>query len=266
MKLRTTLGNTGVELSRLGLGGHTFLPRYGGMDRADRVELRNIVVTAVEEGINLLDVTLDEERIVGGELLKDLGVRDSVFLTCWLSKKLTQTAVDMNAEAERALSLLQLDHVDLFYLDKTCTPEQAEAMVELRDARLTRFIGVLGTETALSSDVGAFDVVLVNHNYYMGKRRRHHAHQAVACASRHHITGADWAGTLRNGYSTPWGIDGRRVPQVRFGFPAGRRNTRCRKAPITTSGEHSNLERRGEADREGARCYEDWPGIRNTAA
>ena len=40
-------------------------------------------------------------------------------------------------------------------------------MVALRDARLTRFIGVLGTETALSSDMGA---LLVNHNYYMQEK------------------------------------------------------------------------------------------------
>ena len=165
-----TLGKTGVEVSRLGLGGHTFLPRYGGMDRAEREELRDIVAAAIEEGVNLFDVTYDEERKIFGALMEELGARHSVFLTCWMSKQLTQEAGDLKAEAERALSLLQIDQVDMLYLDWTCTPEQAEAMVELRDKGTTRFIGVLGADTALSCDVTAFDAVLVNHNYYLREK------------------------------------------------------------------------------------------------
>jgi len=162
-----SLGKTGVEVSRLGLGGHTFLPRYGGMDRAGSIELRDIVATAIEEGINLFDVTLDEERQMLAALLRDIGARERVFLTCWMSKKLTQEPQDVKAEAERALVLLGVDQVDLLYLDWTCTPGQAQAMVELRDEQKTRFIGVLGTDTALACEVSAFDAVLVNHNYYL---------------------------------------------------------------------------------------------------
>ena len=34
MRLKHRVGKTGMEVSTLGLGGHTFAARYGGMDRA----------------------------------------------------------------------------------------------------------------------------------------------------------------------------------------------------------------------------------------
>jgi len=166
-ELRGTLGKTEVTVSRLGLGGHTFLQHYGGMDRAGRKELVDIVSTAIDEGINLFDVTYDEERETLGSIMRELDARSKVFLTCWMSKQKTATASDLRAEAERALSLLGIDCIDALYLDWTCTPVQAQAMLEIRDKGLTRFIGLLGTETALSEDIGAFDIVLVNHNYYL---------------------------------------------------------------------------------------------------
>ena len=151
LPLRSQLGKTGVEVSRLGLGGHTFLPCYGGLERASRHELMDIVNLAIEEGINLFDVTFDEERQVCGSMLAELGVRDRIRLSCWTSKEKTQTAAGVKTAAERALSVLGLDYIDLLYLDWTCTPEQLEAMVELRDNGLTKLIGLLDTDTALPS-------------------------------------------------------------------------------------------------------------------
>ncbi len=165
--MKSKLGATEEQISRLGVGGHTFSSRYGGTERAERGELLEIVRTAIEEGINLFDVTLDEEREVFGSLLKELRLRDSVFLSCWMSKQKTDRASDIQAEAERALALLGMDHVDLLYLDWTATEEQMKAMVGLRERGLTRFIGVLGTEVALATDLHAADIVLVNHNFYM---------------------------------------------------------------------------------------------------
>ena len=164
--LRTNLGATGVTISRLGLGGHTFAARYGGMNRAERKELIEIVSTALEEGINLFDVTKDEERETLGSIMKELGVRDRMFVTCWIGRGKTATGPDVTAETQRALALLGVERVDVLYLDWTCTPQQTEAMCELRSRGLTRFIGLLGTSTALASDISRFDVVLVNHNYY----------------------------------------------------------------------------------------------------
>ncbi len=73
------------------------------------------------------------------------------------------------AEGRRILSKLGVDHVDLMYPDWTCTPEQVEGMLELREQGATRFIGLLGLSMALESDLSGLDVVLVNHNYYMRK-------------------------------------------------------------------------------------------------
>ena len=86
-ELRRKLGETGVTVSRLGLGGHTFMPRYGGEGRAERRELLDMVSTALEEGIDVFDVTIDEERQTLGEIVRELDVRDRAFLACWMSKK-----------------------------------------------------------------------------------------------------------------------------------------------------------------------------------
>ena len=86
-ELRQKLGETGVTVSRLGLGGHTFAPRYGGEDRAERRELLDIVSTALEEGIDVFDVTADEERQTLGEIVRELDVRNRAFPACWMSKR-----------------------------------------------------------------------------------------------------------------------------------------------------------------------------------
>ena len=80
LPLKRMLGKTGVEISRLGLGGHTLLPNYGGMDQAEYHELLDIVNIAVTEGINLFDVTYDEERKLLGSLLNELHIRDNGYL------------------------------------------------------------------------------------------------------------------------------------------------------------------------------------------
>jgi aryl-alcohol dehydrogenase-like predicted oxidoreductase len=173
MSSTSALAKTGVELSRLGIGGHTFALRYGGIDRAERPELLQIVELAIGEGINLFDVTQDEERRTFGSVIAELGVGDRIFLSCWLARKRTSTSEEVFREAERALDLLGVDQADLMYLDWTCTREQVEAMMELRRRGLTRFIGLLGLETALEGSQGGLeemDVVLVNHNFYLREK------------------------------------------------------------------------------------------------
>lgn len=169
-RLIKEFGITGVELSTIGLGGHTFLPRYGGLDRADREELKKIVSTSVDKGINLFDVTYDEERKVFGSLAKELGIRQHIFLTCWMPKERTRTADDVKTEVYRALEMLDVDYVDMFYLDCTYSPEQVEAMKTLKKEGVMRFIGMLGADTALSNPMTDFDAVLVNHNYYIREK------------------------------------------------------------------------------------------------
>jgi aryl-alcohol dehydrogenase-like predicted oxidoreductase len=167
---RAALGATGIEVSRLGIGGHTFLSRYGGMDRAAQGEIRRIVETAVAEGITLFDVTWDEERRVFGALVRELGIRQQITLTCWMQRKLTQGAAEVEAEAQRALTLLGLEQVDVLYLDWTATAGQLEALARLRERGLARRIGILGTKTAVAADLAEVDVVLVNHNWYLREK------------------------------------------------------------------------------------------------
>ena len=95
------LGSTGLAVSRLGLGGHTFLAHYGGLERAERSELLAIVTAALEAGISYFDVTYDEERALLGELTAELRVRERIVLSAWMSRDRTQTAGELMAEAER---------------------------------------------------------------------------------------------------------------------------------------------------------------------
>jgi aryl-alcohol dehydrogenase-like predicted oxidoreductase len=105
-----------------------------------------------------------------GSLVDELGIRNHLVLSAWMASATTQTAAATVAEAERALGQLGMDHVDIFYLDWTCTPEQIEAMVSLRDRGLTRLVGVLGQGTAESSDLSQVDALLLNHNYHWRDR------------------------------------------------------------------------------------------------
>ena len=154
------------------------------MDRATDEELRGIVSTAVDEGINLFDVTYDEEKRVLGRLLRELGVGGTVFLSCWMDGKLTRKPMEVKGEAERSLGLLGVQEVGLLYLDGTCTPARATAMAEVREAGVARFIGALGTQTELlTADLALFDVVLTGHNYYL--RERESAIEQVREANPH---------------------------------------------------------------------------------
>ena len=143
------------------------MQRYGGMDRAGRGELLEIINTAIAQGINFFDVTGDGERELFGSLLKEANARDKVFISCWMPQEKTLTVAGAKAEAEHALSLLGVEYVDLFYAVWTGTSEQLESMINLRYEGLTKFIGAFGREAALESDLEELDIVVVRHNFYL---------------------------------------------------------------------------------------------------
>ena len=140
-------GNTGVEVSRLCLGGMMFSRKL------DLETSRRVVDEALGAGINFIDTAEsygDSEEFLGKILT---GRRDKVFLA---SKVYTKRASDGHCgrnsrvniihSLERSLRLLQTDHVDLYQLHHHDADTPIEETLEVLDQMVkqgkTRYIGV----------------------------------------------------------------------------------------------------------------------------
>lgn len=140
------LGNTGLEVALLGLGGFHFIER-------DAALTKQIVTRYIELGGNYVETAYayasgDSERKVGAALE---GLRDKVVLA-------TKVAARDKAGAARlldtSLSNLRTDHVDIWFmhavqsydeLEQILAPGGAlEAAEEARTAGKVRFIGISG--------------------------------------------------------------------------------------------------------------------------
>ena len=102
----TTLGKTGLNVSRVGLGG---IP----VQRTDVNGAKEIVKACMEHGVNYLDTargyTVSEEYF--GEALK--GNRDKWIIA---TKSMSRTYEGMKADIETSLKNLQTDYIDLYQL------------------------------------------------------------------------------------------------------------------------------------------------------
>ncbi|WP_354639901.1 aldo/keto reductase [Kitasatospora camelliae] len=117
--------------ARLGLG---CLPLGGGYGRVDPARALRLVRHALDSGAALLDAA---EPDAGGEVLRLVGRavagrRDEAVITAH-SRPLTAPAADAAATpaaaCDRALALLGVDHLDLFYLHPPGSPEPVEETV-----------------------------------------------------------------------------------------------------------------------------------------
>ena len=116
---RRPFGNSGSELSIVGLGGVVLV----GMSQA---EADAIVGEAIDRGVNYFDVApsygqdQETERRLGPALKPH---RDSVFLACKTGRRDREGAV---SELRRSLDYLHTDHVDLYQLHAITTREEVE--------------------------------------------------------------------------------------------------------------------------------------------
>lgn len=116
---RRAFGNTGSELSIVGLGGVVLV----GMSQS---EADAIVGEAVDRGVNYFDVApsygqdQETERRLGPALKP---YRDNVFLACKTGRRDREGAA---SELRRSLEHLQTDHVDLYQLHAITTREDVE--------------------------------------------------------------------------------------------------------------------------------------------
>jgi aryl-alcohol dehydrogenase-like predicted oxidoreductase len=134
-------GDTGINLSIIAMGGIVVMG-------AEQEEANRRTRDAFDRGINYFDVAPsygDAESKLGPALA---GLRDQVFLACKTTNRSKQNAA---AEMRDSLRRLQTGRFDLFQLHAVSSVEEAraclapggalEALIEARDAGLTRFLG-----------------------------------------------------------------------------------------------------------------------------
>jgi aryl-alcohol dehydrogenase-like predicted oxidoreductase len=175
----TTLGRTGVTVTRLGIGG-AYCPSPDGY-RA-----------ALDCGVNYLDTARvyrdgDDERVVGQAIA---GRRHDVILA---TKTGRRDAAGAREELETSLRLLGTDYVDVWQIHHLNTQSEREqvlgpggameAAVKAREEGLVRFIGVTGhvwSEVAQAAATGLFDTVLCWYNCAMQEPEEQLFPQAAA--------------------------------------------------------------------------------------
>ncbi len=141
------LGQTGVRVSMLGLGGY-----HVGKISGDEESIR-VVRSSIERGITFLDNCWDynggasEERM--GRALQN-GYRKRAFLMTKIDGRTKQAAA---AQLDQSLKRLRTDHIDLVQIHeviRATDPERCfregcvEALIEAKKAGKLRFIGFTG--------------------------------------------------------------------------------------------------------------------------
>lgn len=135
-----TLGKTGLEISRMGLGG---IP----IQRADAASAKALIRAMMDAGLNYIDsargYTVSEEYL--GEGLE--GVRDRFILA---TKSMSRTKEAMAADIEISLKNFRTDYIDLYQIHNP-SPEQFEqvqaeggALEALMEAKAAGKIGHIG--------------------------------------------------------------------------------------------------------------------------
>ena len=134
------LGNTGLRISRVGLGG---IPIQG----SDAKGVRRVIEAMLAEGMNYIDTargyTVSEELL--GEAL--LGVRDRFVLA---TKSMARTREAMAEDIEKSLKNLRTDHIDLYQVHNPSKADLATvtapggALEALTEARAAGKIGHIG--------------------------------------------------------------------------------------------------------------------------
>jgi uncharacterized protein len=145
-----TLGQTGVKVSCIGMGGY-----HLGKKEVSEADAIKLVRTGVDRGINFLDNSWDynkgesEKRV--GKAIKDGNLRSRVFL---MTKNDGRTKEEFDKQLKESLERLQTDHVDLIQFHEIIRFEDpdrifsrggaAEAALAAKKAGKVRYIGFTG--------------------------------------------------------------------------------------------------------------------------
>ena len=136
----TTLGKTGLRISRMGFGG---IP----IQRIDAEGTKALMKQLADEGINYIDTargyTVSEEYL--GYALE--GIRDKFILA---TKSMARTKEAMAADIEKSLGNLRTDHIDLYQVHNPSMEQldtvlaKGGALEALKEAKETGKIGHIG--------------------------------------------------------------------------------------------------------------------------
>lgn len=200
MKYRV-LGRTGLKVSELGFGGHeyrrplpTTLGKWGDIDlkafSRKQSERNKLIEKAIDAGINYYDATQPEEAKSLGFALKELGLRDKVYVALMILRPLSKIAgkskSDWNKiiidDVEEKLELLQSDYTDILNVhmpEIEYSRERLTGTIEILDELKNE--GKIGSISASSHEprllaeilrkFDCFDSVMVRYNYHLQEAR-----------------------------------------------------------------------------------------------
>lgn len=177
----TTLGRTGLIVSRLGFGGApaglaNYLGAYSPADQGQRRQAIAAIETALSLGISYFDTAADygdgaSERIFGEALA---GTGSEIVLATKISNRL-----ELRASIERSLANLRRDRIDLIQFHGTAYEEDIaeriltpggllDQVLALRQEGLIRFVGFTseandGVVDRFIAD-GRFDAIQIAYN------------------------------------------------------------------------------------------------------
>lgn len=177
-------GKTGHRLPILAFGGSAMVEKwkaaYGPqLSRGERVAM---VRHAYEAGVRYFDTSRNygESESILGEALED--VRDNVYLASKVGVEARDRGIldrtQVRASVEKSLETLRTDHLDCLqihgpvfeYLGYERAMEIHEEVVNLRDEKLTRFVGLTGHNAFETMhrliDTGLFDQLLIAYGYF----------------------------------------------------------------------------------------------------
>ncbi|MFD1414913.1 aldo/keto reductase [Oceanobacillus jeddahense] len=156
MAKHVNLGKSDISVHPIGLGtnavgGHNIYP-----DMLDEEQGKDVVRTALDNGINMLDTAFiygpERSEELVGEVIQEYKREDVVLATKAAHKFVGNDTVMDNSPAflkqsvDDALKRLQTDYIDLFYIhfpdEDTPKAEAVGALKELKDAGKIRSIGV----------------------------------------------------------------------------------------------------------------------------
>lgn len=181
---RRSLGNTGLQVSPLALGG-LFTSDLGGGVESTRAVLQR----AFELGINFIDTApayANSEETLGQALSQVDNIPDPLILSTKLGGRPqpfdAQNPAQLLESVDESLRLLKRDHIDVLIIHEPDRPQQynwwsdpeavvgpvSEVLDKLKAAGKIRYTGVGGTTVNEMNHLiatGKFDVLLTAFNY-----------------------------------------------------------------------------------------------------
>ena len=169
----TTLGRTGLEVSRLGLG----LAEIGDLSMSDLPQAASVLNHALDSGITFLDTSAcygNSEELVGSAVAH----RRGEYVLATKCGHVTGgyegqpwTASTVRDSIDRSLARLKTDHLDLVQLhscdlDTLKRGDATEAVLRAKEAGKTRFVGYSGDNEAArwAVECGLFDTLQTSFN------------------------------------------------------------------------------------------------------